>query len=74
MDVTPRRAASTLGPPAARSPPFRSGPKMVEVRDGEEGARRPYRARAMQNSTMPASAARSGPGGKAASAESAASP
>ena len=34
----------------------------------------PHRARAMQNSTMPASADRSGPGGKAASAASAASP
>ena len=32
------------------------------------------RARAMQNSTMPASAVRSGPGGKSASADSAASP
>jgi O-antigen ligase len=38
------------------------------------GGRALQRARAMQNSTMPASAARSGPGGKSASAESAASP
>jgi hypothetical protein len=52
----------------------RSCPLPASVEGGGGRAPPAYRARAMQNSTMPASADRSRPGGKSASAESASSP